>query len=57
MYQLEVKNVGRMPEAVMVFVNERRIPAMFYDRRDAVIAGKIIEMLRCDSAFEYVRVV
>ena len=57
MYQLEIKNVGRIPEPVMVYVNNEKMPALFMTRPDAHMACRIVESLRSDSAFEYVKVV
>lgn len=57
MYQLEIKNVGRQPEPVTVFVLGERKLAMFHDRRDAETARRVVEMLRSDSALEWVRVI
>lgn len=57
MYQLEIKNVGRSPAPVKVFINGFRTIALFSTIRDAENAKAIVESLRTDSALEYVKVV
>lgn len=58
MFQIEIKNIGRIAESFKVFdAQGSRKPAMFETKRDAEEAVRIIEMLRTDSALEYVKVV
>lgn len=57
MYQLEIKTIGKMPEPVYVYVNERKQPAMFNNKMDAEMAALIVEKYNSNSAFEYVKVV
>ena len=57
MYQLEMKTIGGPAAPIYVYVNGRRQPAMFHDKRDAEMAARIVMKYNSHSAFEYVRVV
>lgn len=58
MYQLEVKNVGRLPESVTIWDESgRRKIAMFMNHDDAKEAAAIIRVMRTDTAFEWVKVI
>lgn len=51
MWAIEVHNIGKKPELLTVYDNRKR-PALFHHRTDAIEACRIVTAMRIDSAFE-----
>lgn len=48
---IEIFNVGKKSELLTVY-DDRKRPALFYHRTDAIEACRMVSSMRIDSAFE-----